>query len=33
VFCVALDLDRPQHGVLRVDQSPMMRLADTLQNQ
>ena len=33
VFCVALDLDRPQRGVLRVDQSPMMRLADTLQNQ
>jgi hypothetical protein len=33
VFCVALDLDRPQRGVLRVDQSPMMRLADTLQSQ
>ncbi len=33
VFCVALDLDRPLSGVLRVDQSPMMRLADTLQSQ
>lgn len=32
MFCLALDLDRPQEGVLRVDQSPMMRLADTLQN-
>jgi len=33
VFCLALDLDRPQDGILRVDQSPMMRLADALQNQ
>ena len=31
VFCLALDLDRPQQGILRVDQSPMLRLADTLQ--
>jgi hypothetical protein len=30
VFCVALDLDRPQQGILRVDQGPMMRLAETL---
>ena len=30
VFCLALDLDRPQQGVLRVDQGPMMRLAETL---
>jgi hypothetical protein len=33
VFCLALDLDRPQQGILRVDQSPMVRLADTLQSQ
>ena len=33
VFCVALDLDRPQHGILRVDQGPMLRLADTLQHE
>ena len=33
VFCVALDLDRPQQGLLRVDQSPMMRLADALQSE
>ena len=32
VFCLALDLDRPQEGVLRVDQGPMMRLADRLQS-
>jgi hypothetical protein len=32
VFCLALDLDRPQQGILRVDQGPMMRLADALQN-
>jgi hypothetical protein len=33
VFCLALDLDRPQQGILRVDQGPMMRLADALQSQ
>ena len=33
VFCLALDLDRPQQGILRVDQSPMVRLADALQHQ
>ena len=33
VFCLALDLDRPQQGILRVDQSPMVRLADTLQSE
>ena len=33
VFCLALDLDRPQQGILRVDQGPMLRLADTLQSQ
>jgi hypothetical protein len=31
VFCLALDLDRPQQGLLRVDQSPMLRLAQALQ--
>mgnify|MGYP001823731136 FL=1 len=30
VLCVALDLDRPQRGILRVDQGPMMRLAAAL---
>lgn len=30
VLCMALDLDRPQQGVLRVDQGPMLRLAQTL---
>ena len=29
-FCLALDLDRPQQDILRVDQGPMMRLAETL---
>ena len=33
VFCLALDLDRPQQGILRVDQSPMMRLADALERE
>ena len=33
VFCLALDLDRPQQGILRVDQSPMLRLADSLERQ
>jgi len=33
VFCLALDLDRPQQGILRVDQSPMLRLANALQSQ
>jgi hypothetical protein len=33
VFCLALDLDRPQQGILRVDQGPMMRLADALQSE
>jgi hypothetical protein len=28
----SLELDRPQQGILRVDQGPMMRLADALQN-
>lgn len=32
ILCVALDLDRPQDGVLRVDQSPMLRLAGTLES-
>ena len=31
MLCLAVDLDRPQQGVLRVDQSPMMRLADALE--
>ena len=31
MLCLAVDLDRPQQGVLRVDQSPMMRLADSLE--
>lgn len=30
VFCMAVDLDRPQQGVLRVDQGPMIRLAASL---
>ena len=33
VFCLALDLDSPQEGILRVDQGPMMRLADALQDE
>jgi purine-cytosine permease-like protein len=32
ILCVAIDLDRPQQGILRVDQSPMLRLADALEN-
>ena len=32
VLCMAVDLDRPQQGVLRVDQGPMIRLADALTN-
>lgn len=31
VFCLALDLDLPQQGILRIDQSPMHRLADALE--
>jgi hypothetical protein len=31
MLCLAVDLDRPQQGVLRVDQSPMLRLADALE--
>ena len=30
VLCMAVDLDRPQEGVLRVDQGPMIRLAEAL---
>jgi hypothetical protein len=30
VLCMAVDLDRPQQGILRVDQGPMIRLADAL---
>ena len=30
VLCIAVDLDRPQQGILRVDQGPMIRLADAL---
>jgi CDP-diglyceride synthetase len=30
VLCLAIDLDRPQEGILRVDQGPMIRLADDL---
>ena len=30
VLCIALDLDRPQAGILRVDQGPMKRLASAL---
>jgi hypothetical protein len=30
VLCIALDLDRPQQGILRVDQGPMIRLAGAL---
>ncbi|KPK66586.1 MAG: hypothetical protein AMS21_01250 [Gemmatimonas sp. SG8_38_2] len=30
VLCLAVDLDRPQQGILRVDQGPMMRLAEEL---
>jgi hypothetical protein len=30
VFCMAVDLDRPQQGILRVDQGPMIRLAAAL---
>lgn len=31
VLCMAVDLDRPQQGILRVDQGPMVRLADALE--
>jgi hypothetical protein len=30
VLCIAVDLDRPQQGILRVDQGPMIRLAEAL---
>ena len=30
VLCMAVDLDRPQQGILRVDQGPMIRLAEAL---
>lgn len=30
VLCIAVDLDRPQQGILRVDQGPMIRLAASL---
>ena len=30
VLCMAVDLDRPQEGILRVNQGPMMRLAASL---
>ena len=30
VLCMAVDLDRPQEGILRVDQGPMQRLATAL---
>lgn len=30
VLCMAVDLDRPQEGILRVDQGPMIRLAAAL---
>ena len=30
VLCMAVDLDRPQEGILRVDQGPMIRLAEAL---
>ena len=32
VLCLALDLDRPQQGILRVDQGPMLRLAQSLES-
>lgn len=32
VLCIAIDLDHPQQGVLRIDQGPMMRLATTLRH-
>jgi hypothetical protein len=31
VLCVAIDLDRPSSGILRVDQSPMHRVHEALQ--
>ena len=31
VLCVAIDLDRPRTGILRVDQGPMIRLQQTLE--
>lgn len=33
VLCLAVDLDRPQQGILRVDQGPMLRLAEALQSE
>ena len=30
VLCMAWDLDRPQQGILRVDQGPMIRLAEAI---
>jgi len=32
VLCMAVDLDRPQQGILRVDQGPMIRLAEALES-
>lgn len=32
VLSIAIDLDRPQQGVLRVDQGPMIRLAHALES-